>query len=169
VKFGIVAFLAPATTSTLPRAPPASATPSLSGTPTTTLWAVDAVIVPGRFSYGDYLRAGAIARFAPVMAQVEEFAREGGLVLGICNGFQVLQPDQVLAGSSSSRQHSSSFFPVNGSPICRRALGLVASPNSALASSRGAADAVATGQRPQAARPRCHTRRRAADQAVVRR
>ena len=51
---------------------------------------VDAVIVPGGFSYGDYLRAGAIARFAPVMAEVEEFARAGGLVLGICNGFQVL-------------------------------------------------------------------------------
>ena len=54
------------------------------------LQGVDAVIVPGGFSYGDYLRAGAIARFAPVMEEVAEFAREGGLVLGICNGFQVL-------------------------------------------------------------------------------
>ena len=48
----------------------------------------DAVIVPGGFSYGDYLRVGAIARFSPVMGEVERFAREGGLVLGICNGFQ---------------------------------------------------------------------------------
>jgi phosphoribosylformylglycinamidine synthase subunit PurQ / glutaminase len=63
------------------------------------LQGVDAVIVPGGFSYGDYLRAGAIARFAPVMAQVEEFAREGGLVLGICNGFQVLCEAQLLPGA----------------------------------------------------------------------
>ena len=54
------------------------------------LQGVDAVVVPGGFSYGDYLRVGAIARFAPVMESVAEFAREGGLVLGICNGFQVL-------------------------------------------------------------------------------
>jgi len=60
---------------------------------------VDAVIVPGGFSYGDYLRAGAIARFAPVMEQVEEFAREGGLVLGICNGFQVLCEAHLLPGA----------------------------------------------------------------------
>ena len=53
------------------------------------LQGVDAVVVPGGFSYGDYLRAGAIARFAPVMEEVAEFARDGGLVLGICNGFQV--------------------------------------------------------------------------------
>ena len=63
------------------------------------LQGVDAVIVPGGFSYGDYLRAGAIARFAPVMAQVEEFAREGGLVLGICNGFQVLCEARLLPGA----------------------------------------------------------------------
>jgi phosphoribosylformylglycinamidine synthase subunit PurQ / glutaminase len=63
------------------------------------LQGVDAVIVPGGFSYGDYLRAGAIARFAPVMAQVEEFAREGGLVLGICNGFQVLCEAHLLPGA----------------------------------------------------------------------
>ncbi|MFI5010019.1 MAG: phosphoribosylformylglycinamidine synthase subunit PurQ [Solirubrobacterales bacterium] len=60
---------------------------------------VDAVIVPGGFSYGDYLRAGAIARFAPVMEAVIEFAREGGLVLGICNGFQVLCEAQLLPGA----------------------------------------------------------------------
>jgi phosphoribosylformylglycinamidine synthase I len=60
---------------------------------------VDAVIVPGGFSYGDYLRAGAIARFAPVMEAVAEFAREGGLVLGICNGFQVLCEAGLLPGA----------------------------------------------------------------------
>ncbi|MGH2885932.1 MAG: phosphoribosylformylglycinamidine synthase subunit PurQ, partial [Solirubrobacteraceae bacterium] len=54
------------------------------------LQGVDAVVVPGGFSYGDYLRAGAIARFAPAMETVIAFANEGGLVLGICNGFQVL-------------------------------------------------------------------------------
>jgi phosphoribosylformylglycinamidine synthase subunit PurQ / glutaminase len=63
------------------------------------LQGVDAVIVPGGFSYGDYLRAGAIARFAPVMAEVEEFARAGGLVLGICNGFQVLCEAHLLPGA----------------------------------------------------------------------
>src|SRR5947209_12922315 len=60
---------------------------------------VDAVIVPGGFSYGDYLRVGAIARFAPVMEEVAEFAREGGLVLGICNGFQVLCEAGLLPGA----------------------------------------------------------------------
>ena len=60
---------------------------------------VDAVIVPGGFSYGDYLRVGAIARFAPVMAEVERFARHGGLVLGICNGFQVLCELGLLPGA----------------------------------------------------------------------
>src|SRR3954467_14126455 len=60
---------------------------------------VDAVIVPGGFSYGDYLRVGAIARFSPVMAEVERFARRGGLVLGICNGFQVLCEAGLLSGA----------------------------------------------------------------------
>ena len=63
------------------------------------LQGVDAVIVPGGFSYGDYLRAGAIARFAPVMEEVAEFAREGGIVLGICNGFQVLCEAHLLPGA----------------------------------------------------------------------
>jgi len=63
------------------------------------LQGADAIIVPGGFSYGDYLRAGAIARFAPVMSEVEEFAREGGLVLGICNGFQVLCEAGLLPGA----------------------------------------------------------------------
>src|SRR5262245_37750332 len=51
---------------------------------------VDAVVLPGGFTYGDYLRCGAIARFAPVMREVVRFAGEGGPVLGICNGFQIL-------------------------------------------------------------------------------
>jgi phosphoribosylformylglycinamidine synthase subunit PurQ / glutaminase len=59
----------------------------------------DAIVVPGGFSYGDYLRAGAIARFAPVMEEVERFARHGGLVLGICNGFQVLCELGLLPGA----------------------------------------------------------------------
>jgi phosphoribosylformylglycinamidine synthase I len=63
------------------------------------LQGVDAVIVPGGFSYGDYLRAGALARFAPVMEEVAEFARAGGLVLGICNGFQVLCEAHLLPGA----------------------------------------------------------------------
>lgn len=60
---------------------------------------VDAIIVPGGFSYGDYLRAGAIARFSPVMESVVEFAGDGGLVLGICNGFQVLCEAGLLPGA----------------------------------------------------------------------
>jgi phosphoribosylformylglycinamidine synthase len=63
------------------------------------LQGVDAVIVPGGFSYGDYLRAGAIARFAPVMEEVARFAAAGGLVLGICNGFQVLCEAGLLPGA----------------------------------------------------------------------
>jgi len=59
---------------------------------------LDAIVLPGGFSYGDYLRAGAIARFSPAMDAVVEFAREGGLVLGICNGFQVLCEAGLLPG-----------------------------------------------------------------------
>ncbi len=59
---------------------------------------VDAVVLPGGFSYGDYLRCGAIARFAPVMRAVADFAADGGLVLGICNGFQVLCEAGLLPG-----------------------------------------------------------------------
>ncbi len=63
------------------------------------LQGVDAIVVPGGFSYGDYLRVGAIARFAPVMESVIAFAREGGPVLGICNGFQVLCEAGLLPGA----------------------------------------------------------------------
>jgi phosphoribosylformylglycinamidine synthase len=60
---------------------------------------LDAVVVPGGFSYGDYLRVGAIARFAPAMESLVEFARDGGPVLGICNGFQVLCEAGLLPGA----------------------------------------------------------------------
>ncbi len=60
---------------------------------------VDAIVVPGGFSYGDYLRVGSIARFAPAMEAVARFAREGGPVLGICNGFQVLCEAGMLPGA----------------------------------------------------------------------
>ena len=59
----------------------------------------DAVILPGGFAYGDYLRTGAIARFSPVMGAVTEFARRGGPVIGICNGFQILQEAGLLPGA----------------------------------------------------------------------
>jgi phosphoribosylformylglycinamidine synthase I len=64
-----------------------------------TLGPVDAVILPGGFSYGDYLRCGAIAKFSRVMGAVREFATTGGLVLGICNGFQVLVESGLLPGA----------------------------------------------------------------------
>jgi phosphoribosylformylglycinamidine synthase I len=61
--------------------------------------AVDAVVLPGGFAHGDYLRPGALARFSPVMAAVTEFARQGGPVIGICNGFQVLTEAGLLPGA----------------------------------------------------------------------
>jgi phosphoribosylformylglycinamidine synthase I len=65
----------------------------------TDLAGYDAIIIPGGFSYGDYLRAGALARFSPVMASVKEFAVRGGFVLGICNGFQILCEAGLLPGA----------------------------------------------------------------------
>jgi phosphoribosylformylglycinamidine synthase len=59
----------------------------------------DAIILPGGFAYGDYLRTGAIARFSPVMKAVDRFARSGGLVIGICNGFQILLEAGLLPGA----------------------------------------------------------------------
>jgi phosphoribosylformylglycinamidine synthase len=64
----------------------------------TDLKSCDCVILPGGFSYGDYLRCGAIARFSPIMAAVKRFAAEGGLVFGICNGFQILTECGLLPG-----------------------------------------------------------------------
>lgn len=60
---------------------------------------IDAVIVPGGFSYGDYLRCGAIAKFSPLVGAVKEFAKSGGLVIGICNGFQILTEAGLLPGA----------------------------------------------------------------------
>jgi phosphoribosylformylglycinamidine synthase len=65
----------------------------------TSLKNCDAVILPGGFSYGDYLRTGAIARFSPIMRSVTAFAKDGGLVLGICNGFQILLEAGLLPGA----------------------------------------------------------------------
>jgi phosphoribosylformylglycinamidine synthase I len=65
----------------------------------TSLGDADAVIIPGGFSYGDYLRTGAIARFSPIMQTVQKFADDGGLVLGICNGFQILCEAGLLPGA----------------------------------------------------------------------
>jgi phosphoribosylformylglycinamidine synthase subunit PurQ / glutaminase len=64
----------------------------------------DAIIVPGGFSYGDYLRTGAIARFSPVMKALSRFARSGGLVLGVCNGFQILLEAGLLPGAMLRNQ-----------------------------------------------------------------
>jgi len=65
----------------------------------------DLVVLPGGFSYGDYLRAGAIARFSPVMQSVIDFAGAGGLVLGICNGFQILLESGLLPGGMLRNKH----------------------------------------------------------------
>ena len=74
-----------------------------------TLGDVDAVILPGGFSYGDYLRCGAIAKFSPVMQAVKKFAADGGLVLGVCNGFQILVESGLLPGALS-RNRSLKFI-----------------------------------------------------------
>jgi len=101
VKFGVVRF--PGSCDEVDavlaceRVPGASAKLLWHGDPD--LHGVEAVVVPGGFSYGDYLRVGAIARFSPVMESVIRFAREGGLVLGICNGFQVLCEAGLLPGA----------------------------------------------------------------------
>jgi phosphoribosylformylglycinamidine synthase I len=65
----------------------------------TSIGDVDALILPGGFSYGDYLRCGAIAKFSPVMQSIRKFAADGGLVLGICNGFQILVESGLLPGA----------------------------------------------------------------------
>ena len=65
----------------------------------------DVIILPGGFSYGDYLRTGAIAHFAPIMSAVRDFAERGGLVLGICNGFQILLESGLLKGAMLRNRH----------------------------------------------------------------
>ena len=62
---------------------------------------VDAIVIPGGFAHGDYLRCGAIAKFSPIMESINSFAKAGGPVLGICNGFQVLTEAELLPGTSS--------------------------------------------------------------------
>jgi phosphoribosylformylglycinamidine synthase I len=85
---------------------------ALVGQPVTYLWhassdleGCDAILVPGGFAYGDYLRTGAIAKFAPVMQSVKKFADGGGLVLGICNGFQILCESGLLPGALMRNEH----------------------------------------------------------------
>ena len=65
----------------------------------------DLVVLPGGFSYGDYLRSGAIARFSPIMKAVSEFAKRGGYVLGICNGFQILLESHLLPGAMTRNEN----------------------------------------------------------------
>lgn len=88
-----------------------------------TISGYDAIVLPGGFSYGDYLRTGAIARFSPIMKAVERFAASGGLVLGICNGFQILCEAGLLPGALM-RNRSLHF-------ICRHAYIRVENPESA--------------------------------------
>jgi phosphoribosylformylglycinamidine synthase len=71
----------------------------------TDLRGADCVIVPGGFSYGDYLRAGALAKFAPIMTAVKKHAENGGLVIGICNGFQILTEAGLLPGALMRNEH----------------------------------------------------------------
>ncbi|GJL50061.1 phosphoribosylformylglycinamidine synthase subunit PurQ [Candidatus Nitrospira salsa] len=73
----------------------------------TSLSKVDVVILPGGFSYGDYLRTGAIARFSPIMESINQFASKGGIVLGICNGFQILLEAGLLPGAMLRNTHLS--------------------------------------------------------------
>ena len=82
----------------------------------TELSSYDAVIIPGGFSYGDYLRAGALARFSPVMNSVKKFADKGGFVLGICNGFQILTESGLLPGAlmrNVTRQYICKFLNIS--------------------------------------------------------
>lgn len=84
----------------------------LTGQPVTKLWhkdhdlqGVDFIVLPGGFSFGDYLRSGAIARFSPIMTEVIKFAENGGYVMGICNGFQVLTESGLLPGALLHNQN----------------------------------------------------------------
>jgi phosphoribosylformylglycinamidine synthase I len=114
MKFGVIVFpgsncdhdawFTPSTTTwAIPR--------NSSGTIRPTLGDMDAVILPGGFAYGDYLRCGAIAKFSPVMAAVRKFAADGGLVLGICNGFQILVEAGLLPGALMRNRGSEIHLP----------------------------------------------------------
>jgi phosphoribosylformylglycinamidine synthase len=87
---------------------------------------LEAVVLPGGFSYGDYLRTGAIARFSPIMGAIDRFAKNGGLVLGICNGFQILLEAGLLPGAML-RNRSLAF-------ICKDVQVRVENPNTAFTS-----------------------------------
>ncbi len=95
---------------------------------------VDAIVLPGGFAHGDYLRPGAIARFSPIMASVTEFAANGGPVVGICNGFQVLTEAGLLPGAL--QKNSGSRF------VCAPAELIVASAQSALTCSTAVGDVL---------------------------
>ena len=101
MKFGVVTFPGSNCDEDM-----ALAVESLTGQPVERLWhkdhdlrGCDMVLLPGGFSYGDYLRSGAIARFSPIMHEVAEHAKKGGLVFGVCNGFQVLCEAGLLPGA----------------------------------------------------------------------
>ncbi len=95
---------------------------------------VDAVVIPGGFAHGDYLRSGAIARFSPIMAAITKFAEAGGPVIGICNGFQILTETNLLPGAL--RKNEGQKF-VCGSQVLR-----VASTNNVLASELAVGDQI---------------------------
>jgi phosphoribosylformylglycinamidine synthase I len=105
----------------------------LTGEPVVKLWhkdhdlqGVDFIVLPGGFSFGDYLRSGAIARFSPIMTEVIKFANDGGYVMGICNGFQVLTEAGLLPGALLHNQ--------NRKFICRNIYLKAETPNSLLTS-----------------------------------
>jgi phosphoribosylformylglycinamidine synthase subunit PurQ / glutaminase len=98
----------------------------------TRLGAVDAIVLPGGFAHGDYLRPGALARFSPVMEAVRDFARSGGPVVGICNGFQVLSEAGLLPGAL--QKNGRLRF------LCQPARLLVASTSSVLTSTAAVGD-----------------------------
>ena len=117
----------------------------------TDLSGVDGIVVPGGFSYGDYLRAGAIARFAPAMEAVAEFAAAGGPVLGICNGFQVLCEAGLLPGALLPNRSCASSAARSSSIAARRRLDLARRgiDGGERSRSRSSTGAAATTRRPE--------------------
>ena len=165
-RIGVISFPAPATTATrCARSSSRAARPCA-------LWHADAdldgcsgVIVPGGFSYGDYLRAGAIARFAPMMREVEAFAAAGGPVLGICNGFQVLCEAGLLPGVLRPEPPRALRLPRRRSrrPARRLAVARAASSRAPCCACRSS-----TTTAPGTRRPRSYERVEAAGQIALR-